>query len=79
MGVICVSSLSKTCDFSFRVTHLHKELTSKRSKFNYKFIKELNSNVLMSIQRVPVSESAGKFPKFTFHLIKSVAVTQTRT
>ena len=28
---------------------------------------------------VPVSELAGKFPKFTFHLIKSAAVTQTRT
>ena len=33
----------------------------------------------MSIQGVPVSESAGKFPKLTFHLIKIVAVTQTRT
>ena len=33
----------------------------------------------MSIQGIPVSESAGKFPKFTFHLIKSVAVTQTKT
>ena len=33
----------------------------------------------MSIQGVPVWESAGKFPKFTFHLIKSVAVSQTRT
>ena len=33
----------------------------------------------MSIQGVPVSKSAGKFPKFTFHLIKSAAVTQTRT
>ena len=32
----------------------------------------------MSIQGVPVSKSAGKFPKFTFHLIKS-AVIQTRT
>ena len=31
----------------------------------------------MSIQGVPVSESAEKFPKFTFHLIKGVAVTQT--
>ena len=33
----------------------------------------------MSIQGVPVPESAWKVPKFTFHLIKSVAVTQTRT
>ena len=33
----------------------------------------------MSIQGVPITESAGKFLKFTFHLIKSIAVTQTRT
>ena len=32
----------------------------------------------MSIQGVSVSDSAGKFTNFTFHLIKSVAVTQTR-
>ena len=51
------------------------KLTSKRSKFNWKF----NLNVLMSIQGVPVPESAGKFPKFALYLIKSVAVTQTRT
>ena len=58
--------------------------TSKRSKFNWKF----NSNVLMSIQGVPVSESAGTFPnslagKFPNSLfIESkmlVAVTRTRT
>ena len=33
----------------------------------------------MSTQEVPVPESVGKFPKFTFHLIKSVTVTQART
>ena len=33
----------------------------------------------MSIQGVPASASVGKFPKFTFHFIKGVAVTQTRT
>ena len=33
----------------------------------------------MSIQGLPVSEPAGKFPKLTFHLIKSNAMTQTRT
>ena len=33
-------------------------------------------NVLMSIQKVPVSESAGKIPIFTFYLIKSAVVTQ---
>ena len=40
---------------------------------------EFNSNILMSIQGVPVSKSEWEFPKYTFHLIKSVAVTQTRT
>ena len=34
-----------------------------------------DSNVLMSIQKVPVSESAGKIPIFTFYLIKSAVVT----
>ena len=29
----------------------------------------------MSVPGVAASESAGKFPKFTFHLIISVAVT----
>ena len=33
----------------------------------------------MLIQGVSISESAGKFPKFTFHLVKSVDVTRTRT
>ena len=33
----------------------------------------------MSVQEVPVSEPAGKVPKFAFYSIKSVAVTQTRT
>ena len=55
------------------------KLTSKCSKFNYKFIWKINFNVLMSIQGVPFSESPRKFLKFTFHLIKSVTVTQTRT
>ena len=55
------------------------KLTSKRSKFNYIFNWKFNSNVLISIQGVPVFESAPRFSKFTFHLIKRVAVTQTRT
>ena len=63
------------------MTHLHKGCDIKtfesllESLCNWK----VNSNVLMSIQGVPVSELAGKFLKFTFHLTKSVAVTQTRT
>ena len=61
-------------NFVWSVCLKNVKLTSKCSKFNWKF----NSNVLMSIQGVSVSDSAGKFTNFTFHLIKSVAVTQTR-
>ena len=32
----------------------------------------------MSVPRAPVSESAGKFPKFIFYIIKSIAVTEMR-
>ena len=62
-------------DFAWLICIKNVKLTSKRSKFNCAF----NLNILMSIQEVPVSESTGKFPKFSFHLIESVAVTQTRT
>ena len=54
------------------------KLMSKRSKFNNKVNWTFNSNVLMSIKGVPISESGGKSPRFIFHLTKSVSVTQTR-
>ena len=55
------------------------KLASKRSKFNSKLNWKINSNVLMPIQWTSVLGSAGKSPKFTFHLIKDDALTQTRT
>ena len=69
------------CDFEFYVTHLHKEceIDIKTFEIIWRFNCKFNSNVLVSIQGVPVSEPAGKFPKSTFHLNKSVAVTQTKT
>ena len=51
-------------NFAWLICIKNVKLTSKRSKFNWKF----NSNVSMSIHGVPVSKSAGKFPKFTVHL-----------
>ena len=71
----CKTSGTSISNFAWLIYIKNVKLTSKRSKFNWKF----NSNVFMSIQGVPVSESAWKVLKFTFHLIKSVAVTQTRT
>ena len=61
-------------NFAWLIYIKNMKLTSKRLKFNRK----INSNVLISIQGVPVPESAEKYHKFTFHFIKNVAVTQAR-
>ena len=54
------------------------KLNQKVQKFSWKFNWKFNLIVLMSVQGYIVSELTGKFTKFTFLLIKSARVTQTR-
>ena len=65
-------------NFAWLICIKNMKLNQKVQKFSWKFNWKFNSIVLMSVQGYIVSELTGKFTKFTFLLIKSARVTQTR-